>query len=199
MDEEQYQINNLNPQVGQQPLARRPSPLEQAPQIPLPPPGSNSGQMTHPLEQAQQIEKEKARTDLYRAVGEANEIIAEATTVFPFTLIPDTITIDRAKISIAHRSFIKVAEVKTIRIEDVLDVTSNVGPFFGSLHISARFYNRHKPLVVNWLWREDAQRLKRILQGYLVAAKKQVDCNALSTKELATMLDQLGQGKLETS
>jgi hypothetical protein len=138
-------------------------------------------------------EKYKAVKELTQAVGSSNEILAQATTIFPFTMFPDTITVDRTKLTVAHRTFFAVAEMMSIRIEDILNVTANVGPFFGSLVISTRFFDTHKPYEVNWLWRSDALRIKRIMQGYIIATQKEIDCSALSTEELSRMLDTLGQ------
>jgi hypothetical protein len=140
-------------------------------------------------------EKYEAARQLTKAIGDSQEVLADATTVFPFTMFPDTITVDRTKLTVTHRSFFAVAEVMSIRIEDILNVTANVGPFFGSLQISTRFFDtQQKPYVVDWLWRSDAEKIKRILQGYILATQQQIDCSALSTKELATMLDELGRG-----
>jgi hypothetical protein len=88
----------------------------------------------------------------------------------------------------------------SIRIEDILNVTVDVGPFFGSLVISTRFFDNdnRKPYKVNYLTRSDALRLKRIIQGYIIATQQQIDCSSIGTKELATMLDQLGQGQGST-
>jgi hypothetical protein len=135
-----------------------------------------------------------AEKQLAQAIGSAHEVLATATTVFPFTLFPDTITIDRTKLTVAHRSFFSVAEVMSINVEDVLNVTANVGPFFGSLRITTRFFDPGKPYEVNWLRRADAIKLKRVLQGYILAIQRRIDCSALATKELTRLLDELGQG-----
>jgi len=138
--------------------------------------------------------KTKAIRELKRAVVSADEILARADAVFPFNLFPDTITIDREKITIAHRVFFRIAEVISIRIEDVLNVTADVGPFFGSLKITSRFFDhQEKPYKITFLWRSDAMRLKRIAQGYLIARKKNIDCSKLSAKELRDALDSLGK------
>lgn len=143
--------------------------------------------------QQQKLDKAEAERQLNRAVQGTWETLLEATTVFPFTLFPDTVIIDREKLTVTHRVFFQVAEVMSIRIEDILNVTADVGPFFGSLKISTRFFDRRKPYRVNYLWREDALRIKRVMQGYIIARQKNIDCSAFSAKELAVMLDQLGQ------
>ncbi len=129
---------------------------------------------------------------LRKAVDRSQDLIAEATTVFPFSLFPDTVTLDREKINIAHRFFFRVAETVSVRIDDILNVTADVGPLFGSLKIATRFFDARKPYCVNYLWRNDALRLKRLLQGYLIARKKNIDCSSLSIEQLRQGLGELG-------
>ncbi|HUP26074.1 MAG TPA: hypothetical protein VM124_00310 [Candidatus Limnocylindrales bacterium] len=136
---------------------------------------------------------ENPKQELKKAIQGSHQVLVSATTVFPFTLFPDTITVDRAKLTITHRSFFSVAEVMSIRIEDVLNVTANVGPLFGSIKITSRIFNIEKPYTVDHFWREDALKIKRITQGYIIALQKKIDCSVLSTSELSAMLDDLGK------
>lgn len=138
-------------------------------------------------------DKFEAERQLTQAISGAHEVLASATTVFPFTLFPDTITVDRTKLTVTHRTFFSMAEVTSINIEDILNVVANVGPFFGSLVISTRFFDVKKPYEVNWLWRNDALRIARIMHGYIIAVQHKIDCSALSTNELSAQLDELGK------
>jgi hypothetical protein len=138
-------------------------------------------------------DRQKAREELAQTIGDAHDVLVRAKTVFPFTLFPDTITIDRTKLTITHRDFFSVGEVLSIQIEDILNVTANVGPMFGSLKIATRFFDLQKPYVISYLPRADALKIKRIMQGYLIARQKEIDCSVIGTKELAAMLDELGK------
>jgi hypothetical protein len=138
--------------------------------------------------------KQQAAAELSKVVSESHEVITRATTVFPFTLFPDAVALDRTKLTITHRDFFKVGEVVSFRIEDILHITADVGPFFGSVQIVTRFFDQKKPYRVNFLWRKDALRLKRITQGYIIAMQRQIDCSSLSNAELASLLNQLGKG-----
>lgn len=145
------------------------------------------------------VQKVKAKKELEQAIGGAHEILMRATTVFPFVLFPDTITIDRTKLTIVHRWFFRVAEVIPIRIEDVLNVTANVGPFFGSIKIVTRFFEnggdgKDNHYEIKYLSRADALHIKHIMQGYIIATQKEIDSSALSTKELSSLLIKLGEG-----
>jgi hypothetical protein len=143
-------------------------------------------------------QKYQAQQQLQQAIDGAHEVLFTASTVFPFTLFPDTVTLDRTKLTITHRSFFKVAEAASLRVEDILNVSANVGPFFGSIKVTTRFFDpdktENKLYVINYLKREDALRLKRIVQGYIIATRQKIDCSALSTHELAALLGQLGEG-----
>jgi hypothetical protein len=143
---------------------------------------------------SRKLDKAAATQELKKVIGGSHEVLVSASTVFPFTLFPDTVTVDREKVTVVNRFFFRVAETVSIAIEDILNVTADVGPFFGSLKILTRFYDPEKPYSVDYLWRGDAERLKRILQGYVIAHQKAIDCTPLETKELARMLNKLGMG-----
>lgn len=146
-----------------------------------------------PVSDHTKLDKIQAQQQLYDAIGASHAPLVNATTVFPFTLFPDTVIVDRQKLTVAHRIFFRVAEVVSIRIEDILNVTADVGPLFGSLKISTRFFDPDKPYAVNYLWRSDALKIKRIMQGYIIAIQKKIDCSALATPELGNLLDELGR------
>ena len=127
--------------------------------------------------------------ELKTAINESHEVLIKATT---FGFFPDTITLDRAQLTITKRTFMRVAEVTSMRIEDILNVVVSVGPFFG--HI--KFFSRTaaiQPCEIAYLWRSDAMRLKRIAQGYVIAIQREIDCSHMSTAELVNQLEQLDQ------
>jgi hypothetical protein len=105
----------------------------------------------------------------------------------------DTLTVDRAKLTVTKRSFWKSGEVVSSRIEDLLNVTATVGPIFGAVKITSRVMSPERPYEIKHFWREDALRLKRVIHGYIIALQRGVDCSSLPSGELATMLDKLGE------
>lgn len=138
-------------------------------------------------------EKNKVASELTAAIGDAQDVLVRAQTVFPLTLLPDTVTVDRTQLTVTHRDFFGVGDVVSIRLEDILNVSAHVGPFFGSLRISTKFFDPDKPYIIDKLWRGDTLKVKRIVEGYMVAIQKEVDCSILSTRELARLLDELGK------
>lgn len=142
---------------------------------------------------AREAERNKASEELSRVVSSSHEPIMTATTVFPFKFFPDTVIVDRSKLCITHRTFFWSAEVTSIKIEDILNVTASVALFFGSVQIHTKYFDPQRPYVVSMLWREDALKISRIMQGYGIALREAIDLSAMDTDELAQKLDELGK------
>ena len=130
-----------------------------------------------------------SRQELTDAIHESNDILASATS---FGLFPDTITLDRTQLTVTRRFFMRSADVVSFRIEDVLNVTASFGPLFGTLKVFSRTVNV-EPAEINFLWRADALRLKNIIQGYIIAVQREIDCASMSATELIRLLSQLDQ------
>jgi hypothetical protein len=177
-----------------QPAPQAIQPVQPAAQTQPPPAPLPRVKTAGPPQPPQQMTKEQSIRELKKAVDSSHEILFRATTVFPFTLVPDTLTLDREKITVSNRFFFRIAEVVSIRIEDVLNVIADVGPFFGSVKISTRFFDEREPHAVNYLWRSDALRFKRVVQGYIISRQKGIDSTTFKPAELVEMLDKLGQG-----
>lgn len=129
---------------------------------------------------------------LYHEARQASEVLYSANTAFPFTLFPDTVSIDREKLTISYRYFFKVARVASTPLDDIEAVDANMGPFFGSLRVTSRFFvNNIRD--VRFLWRNDTERIQGILQGYKLAKEKDVDLSAIDKFHLVEMLCELGK------
>lgn len=147
----------------------------------------------------QQVEKklshDEAQKELQDAISGSNQVLVNRTTLFP--IFPDTIVVDRAKFTITRRNFIRSAEVMSMRIEDILNVTATVGPLLGNVRILSRVMNAEKPFMIGPFWRKEAEHIKRVTQGYVIALQRGIDCSSLPTPELVAMLDQLGHDDIE--
>lgn len=135
--------------------------------------------------------EERAR-DLKKIVAQSHEVLISANTVFPITLFPDTVTVDRTKVTITRRDFFWSSDVMSIRIEDVLNVTATVGPLFGSLTIASRIMSTVDHFQIKHFWRADAIRMKHVIQGYVIAQHNKIDTAHLEKNELIETLVELG-------
>jgi hypothetical protein len=132
--------------------------------------------------------------DTRAAVSKSHEILAGARTIpLPINLFPDSIIVDRTKVTITRRTFFWTSQVITTRIEDILAVTSNFGPIFGSLVISTRVMNSTDHYEVNYFWRKDAEYIKQIIQGYVIAQHNSIQTKHMDRGELVDTLLELGR------
>lgn len=133
-----------------------------------------------------------SRQKLFKIVERSNEQLVTATTVFPIDVFPDTIILDRTKLTITRRSFL-MADVMSIRIEDILNVSATVGPFFGSLTFATRVLSSDDHFTIRHLWKDDVLHLKHVIQGYVIACQNNLETDSLSREELVETLCELGQ------
>ena len=133
-----------------------------------------------------------SRKDLRKIIEQSHEILASANTVFPVTLFPDTVFVDRTKVTIIRRDFFWSSDTMSIRIEDVLNVSATLGPLFGSLTIASRVMSTIDHFQINHFWRGDAVHLKHIIQGYVIAQHNKMDITHLPKDELIKTLVEIG-------
>src|SRR5438270_495315 len=106
---------------------------------------------------AQVAESNKAQAieKLERMTARSQDILFSASTVFPFDLFPDQIVLDRSQLTITHRRFFWLGNVTSVRVEDIINVNVNAGPFFGSVQVAVRFLDvldtAVRPTHINWL------------------------------------------------
>lgn len=130
---------------------------------------------------------------LRSAVDRSNEVLASAKTVFPFKLFTDEITLDRTKVTVTRRNFFFASDVMSIRIEDILNVSASLVPFFGSITIATRVLSSDDHFMLTRFWRKDAAHLKHMIQGYVIARHNNIICDHLEKEELVKTLAQLGK------
>jgi hypothetical protein len=124
----------------------------------------------------------------------SHHVLKTATTVFPFVLFPDTVQIDRQKLTIIHRSAFRTARTSSISLKDVQNVEGNVGPLFGSLVFTSKFF-KNNTQSIKFLHRKDVTDIQHLLQGYMVAIHGGIDIAAIPSDKLLMLLTDLGKSK----
>ena len=131
---------------------------------------------------------------LKQVVKQSREILAQANNVIlPVNLFADTVIVDRTRITIVKRTFFWSSNVISVGIDDVLNVSTKVGPFLGSLNISSRVMNSTDHFEINYFWRDDAIYLKHIIQGYVIAQQNHIATDELTREQLIETLVELGR------
>jgi len=145
-------------------------------------------QISPPVDDTQES-YEDIKEELNQTIEGSNDVLVIANSAF--TIFKDTVVLDRAKLTITRRTFFRSSEIMSISISDVLNVTATIGPFFGYLIIMSRILN-NQPYIIGKFTRSDTLRLKRVIQGYIIALQRGIDCNTMPTKELIDLIYQVG-------
>ncbi len=127
---------------------------------------------------------------LDRAVWDSNEVLVSADTI---ALHKSTLTLNRAKLFAEKRSALGTVNDISVRIEDVLNVRVTLGPISGTIQIATKFNTPGTPYSIGPFHRRDALRLKRIIQGYIIALQRKIDVSAIPTEELIVRLYDIGE------
>jgi hypothetical protein len=121
------------------------------------------------------------------------EVIANVQTVFPMTLFPHRIELDRTKVTIVRRTSPWSSVVVSIRIEDVLNVSCTLGMLFGSITVATRTLNTIDNFEIKGFIRSDVIRLKYLVEGCMIAKRRGINTDELSIHELTDTLQGLGE------
>lgn len=165
----------------------------------------SEGESDKKIEEEEEKNKDKLKTevpgsktatgpeDLQELAEKSSDVLYEAETVWPFTLFPDTIKLDREKLTIANRQFWRVANITSVPVGEIMSAEAGVGPFFGNLDLTFRFFTNNEQKI-NFLKRKDAIELQRLIHGYIIAHRREIDVSSVSKDELIKLLTNLGQG-----
>lgn len=130
---------------------------------------------------------------LKEVTEESQDIIYTAKSIFPFALFPDTIHVDRHKLTIIYKIFFWTEQTISVPITDIKNIQADIGPFLGSLTVTSdHFINNTQ--TIKFLKRSDVKCIQELVQGAMVASKEEIDTTKVETGELRNLLTDLGKG-----
>lgn len=138
-------------------------------------------------------DRNKDLQKLKEVTKESQDIILSARSVFPISLFPDTINVDRHKLTIIYKTFFWTVQTISVPIADIKNIQADLGPFLGSLTITSDHFINNTQMINN-LWRNDVKCIQELVQGAMVAKKESIDITKVKTGELKGLLTDLGKG-----
>lgn len=132
-----------------------------------------------------------------KLIQKSDRVLLRIKSVFPFELFPDTIVIDESKVNIIHRIFFWTAAIQSIPIAHIQDIEVDTSVLFATLKILPSGFSvvsmTENWLKVNYLWRNDALRARRIISGLLIASREGVDLIKVDSINFVKKIEQLGK------
>lgn len=137
------------------------------------------------------IDKQK----LDNLISVSNKILFSAQTVFPFDFFPKKIIIDFNQIHFVSKMFFLSDHIRSVDIRDIGDVSVALVPFFATLTITDKNFN-DLPIVIKYLKKDDALKIRRIVQGMTISRKMDIDISTMEDDvNLVEKLEKLGSSK----
>ncbi len=124
-------------------------------------------------------------------VNEEISVLYTSKTVFPFDLFPDVVTIERKAVNFVQKHFFLTKRVVSVPYTEVHAVEADTSIFFGQLRVIDIRYNQ-EPIVVDRLWREDALKLRRIINGLMIIDQQKLDTKGMSDQDLVQHAERIG-------
>jgi hypothetical protein len=150
-------------------------------------------------QQSQQLKVKEQRRKLTNLANKSEGVLFETSSVFPFSLFPDTVIIDRSKITVVIRTFFFTKRYFSLLLEDVRVAHVSTIPFFGTLTIEMKGLElRDYKKDIHFLPREDALKAQRIITGLITAREEEgVELSLLSDEEVVRMAEEIGSSQEE--
>jgi hypothetical protein len=128
----------------------------------------------------------------------SSNVLFKTKAVFPFDFFPDQVIIDPNKVNLIRKSFFLTEKLHSIPIKNITDVYVQTAPIFASLHIMDNSV-ANNVIIVKYLWKKDAERVRRVIQGLMDAAKHEVDIHKLTNGTISRIREKLFQaGRIPT-
>ena len=136
-----------------------------------------------------QTQEEVRKLD--KSVSASEDSLVSVSTVFPFELFPDKVIVDSTKVTIIKQSFFYVYHTESILIKDLVTVVVETSLFFAAVRFVDRFF-ADNPTSVHYLWKEDAERIRTVIHGLMVASDQNIEIKDVPSSTLVPKLEQIG-------
>lgn len=140
------------------------------------------------------VDEKEANDELNELVEKSHNCLIKVSAVFPFDIFPNKITVDVNQVNIIIKEFFWSERRHSIHIKDIMDVFIDTSLFFSTIKIVDRGYTDNG-IDIKWLKNNDAIRLRRIIQGLIIAHRQQLDFTKIDTKDLVSKIEDLGRVK----
>jgi len=132
------------------------------------------------------------KTRFHNLVQASNHTLFKISSVFPFDLFTDEISIEITQINVIKRFFFLTAHLQTIPIKNVADIFVQTSLVFASLRIIDSSYIENS-IQVDYLNKDDARMARIIIQGLIAANKEGIDLSKIPIDTLKEDIETLGK------
>jgi hypothetical protein len=150
---------------------------------------NSTGNLTN---RAPPTSEEKNYEKLNKIVEQSNIVLFKCSTFFPFDFFPDDVSVDLHSVNLVIRDFFWSERRHSVKIQDITDVMVETSPFFATLKIIDWGFTENS-IRISFLKISDARKLRRIIQGLVIANREGVSLTNLKDEHLIEKVEAIGK------
>lgn len=159
-------------------------------------PPQNSGEedkkTQSPSNEPPVVEVAPAALTLEELSQKSSRIIYRTKTVFPFVLFSDEIVVDEEKVTVTMGIFYKSGHSHSIMLKDIAVVAVSTAVFFATLRIVDQ-NNPQAPLIIRYLPKEEALKMRRTIMGLTIADKNSINLGEYPVDKVKEKAEEIGK------
>jgi hypothetical protein len=132
--------------------------------------------------------KEEDKQTVNDLIKKSNRCIISISSLFPWTLFPNTIEVEESRVTFIFRQFL-ASQSHSVHIKDISNVFIQSSPFFATLQIVSRTFVEND-ITVGHLETKKAHQVLMIIEGLRTFAEHNIDTSNYGINELIAKIEE---------
>ena len=132
--------------------------------------------------------KEEDKQTMNELVKKSNRCIIRISSVFPWTMFPNTINVEESRITFIFRQFL-ASQSHSVDIKDISNVLIQTSPFFATIQVVSRTFVQND-ITIGHLNAKKARRVHMVIEGLRTFEENDIDTSNFEVQELITKIEE---------
>ncbi len=132
--------------------------------------------------------KEEDKQIMNELVKKSNRCIIRISSVFPWTMFPNTINVEESRVTFIFRQFL-ASQSHSVDIKDISNVLIQTSPFFATIQVVSRTFVENN-ITIGHLDAKKARRVHMVIEGLRTFAENNIDTSNFEVDELITKIEE---------
>ena len=136
----------------------------------------------------QATKKEVDRQQMNDLVKKSNRCIITVSSLFPWDLFPNTITVEESRVTFTFRQFLS-SQSHSVEIKDISNIFIESSLFFATLQVVSRTYVKND-IKIGHLSRKKAQKVQQVIEGLRTLIENNINTSNYEIDELLAKIEE---------
>lgn len=136
----------------------------------------------------QAVKEEVDKQTVEELVKKSNRYIISISSLFPWTIFPNTINVEESRVTFIFRQFMS-SQSHSVDIRDISNVFIESSLFFATIQIVSRTFIKNE-IKIGYLNKKKAYEIRRVIEGLRTFANNDIDTSDYNVSELITKTEE---------